>query len=256
MGFNLCTRWTWLFFICLALLFAACDSSKTASPLVNFIGSDCKNHANSSAVKAALITTENEQYAGLICIRWELKRDEKMRIDLINFRGACGAEYKGSAQLTGSSAVTLSVDNPSCTIAKCGNCSYDWSFDLEGIDSQSDVQITIAENACPEKQESRKYAFKVTTAQINSGVVCKYSDDSWSIHYLEAGSLHALCEGASGSTVSTDTGVRSCKGDLVCAEKGSIGPTCFQPCTADGDCPQQDGLYSCKEGLCLLRTTW
>lgn len=251
---------TWATIVLLLLpVLWGCNS--TSGKTVEFTGSECKNHLYMPAAPASSLYTveQSEPYQGLQCISWQLDDTNLFSIDLINFNGACGAQYVGDYKKGDSGELNLMVNNPGCMIAACGYCVYDWSFEVADV-QVADLTVNIAENACPEEDDYNvdTYTFEISKSDLEngSGITCSYKY----IGIFESpscGSLHQPCNLLDSDTDSNDDlcGVADtrCDDGYACAETADMKqPTCVAECTEDADCPLQP-LLSCEGGLCLLR---
>ena len=237
-------------------------TSSSSEKTVEFIGSECKSHlyVPSSRAPAQLYTMEqSEPYQGLQCVSWTRDDANTFSIDLINFNGACGAQYVGDYQKGDSGELTLMVNNPGCMIASCGYCVYDWSFEVEDV-TATELTINLAENACPEEEDYHvdTYTFEVSQSELEagSGITCSYKY----IDIFESpscGAMHQPCNQLESDTEGNDEicGVAAtrCNEGYTCAETADMKqPTCVAECVEDTDCPLQP-LLTCDNGLCLLK---
>lgn len=247
---------------CLLVLaaIAACGGSGTdapRSPVISFSSSACKKEA---AAKMAALRTfdlmaiEDEAgLDGLRCVAWKRVGASEMKLDLFNFDGACGATWLGDAAVAADGTLELHIDNPSCVVAKCGSCLYDWSFDVAGVPSDQPTTLAIAMNACPDTQ-----APVVTTVTLGAeaqGIVCGFAYygalQAEAVDLGTCGQIGMPCTGAylcgTGSPSTTGT----CAAGLACGDDGRSATEllCLVPCTTAADCPRTD-VWSCQSGLC------
>jgi hypothetical protein len=239
-----------------------CSSSSAESgKAVEFAGSECKSHLYMPPSPGpALYTMEqSEPYQGLQCVSWELDETGTFSVDLINFNGACGAQYVGDYRNGDAGELNLMVNNPGCMIANCGYCVYDWSFEVEEV-AATNLTINVLENACPEEKDYNvdTYTFEISEAELatGAGIACEYRD----IGIFESptcGTLHQPCNLLASDTGANDDicGVADtrCDAGYICVETEAMKqPTCVAECTEDEDCPLQP-LLTCDNGRCLLK---
>jgi hypothetical protein len=220
-----------------------------------FTSSPCKKSAAASTTATAgtgLKVIDNQAgLEGLECMAWQ-RGSADLQMDLFNFDGACGADWTGSAGVD-NGRVNLFIDNPSCMIASCGICMYDWSFTLgwAAIPANQSVPVSIQVSACPGSSTS------TTTTSIGaekSGIHCTlahYGALAWHASAKNlCGKAGMPCVGSSlcGSGSSSSTG--TCDAGLVCDSSAAANePRCLVPCQKDTDCPRTD-VWSCTSGLC------
>jgi hypothetical protein len=226
-----------------------------AGPLpVLFSSSPCKKSAATSTTTVpgvSLKVIDNQAgLDGLECIAWQ-RGSKDLQVDLVNFDGACGADWTGNG-VVASSGVTLAIDNPSCKIASCGICMYDWSFTLASpIPANQSVPVSIQVSSCPGSSTSTKTA---AIGAEESGIHCTFAHYGALTWHASAKSLcgkagmpcvgSSLC--GSGSPASTGT----CDAGLVCDSSAAQNePRCLVTCQTDADCPRTD-VWSCTSGLC------
>ncbi len=232
------------------------DGTSTTS----FAGGPCKKEvaAEQAALPTFLLSPWNgDDLMGLTCIAWapgDAAGD--VGLDLLNFPGACGAEWEGEGGVDGA-AVHLRVYNPGCMLAACGICIYDWSFGLDGVEDASAVDLVVEVDPCPGEQEPEVHSATLPGPLSTEGIVCRWTD-IWALewHSGEAGTcgeLHMPC-GDDEICGSLDPG--QCLGDLQCADRGDGDEVCLAPCVEDGDCLPA-GMMSCgDDGLCRLDEGW
>ena len=233
---------------------SGCPSEE--SNLVSFQGSACKKDAAFAEIMPLYSTFDSDELAGLQCVAWK-RADGGMKVDLINFSGACGADWHGKAVVDGD-RVTVTVENPRCMVADCGSCIYDWSFDVDGVDPEAAITVVAEQDTCPGEQEIDRVTATIP-AGAPEGIICNYASyGSLEWHAMstgESGMIHMPCVG---SEESEDGTAPPCDGDMVCAENGDGNETheiCLAPCTEEADCPHPD-LLSCQEGLCRIAEPW
>jgi hypothetical protein len=150
-------------------------------------------------------------------------------------------------------SIALGIDNPSCTVAHCGKCLYDWSFDIRGaIPTGQPVPINVTVNTC--KGQQAPVQVPTTIGAEEQGIACSFADYGGLLWQASAtstcGTLAMPCVGSSlcGSGSFTSTG--TCNAGLVCDSSAAPNePRCLVPCTTTQDCPRADA-WSCQGGLC------
>lgn len=242
----------------LALLLAAsaCGSDESGSSsgggnLVSFKGSACKKDSAGGAL------TVEEAQAGLQCIRWKPGASGAIAIELVNFAGACGAQWKGqSKEVDG--GVELRVVNPECLLAACGVCIYDWSFEVKAT-AGADLPLSVVTDPCPDEQPPTTVSTTLPLSTLEQGELCRYADHGalgWQASslgtcgkpYMPCKTTNGMCQGPSGDPP-CDTG-------LTCADGAKAGEqVCHAPCTGDAECVPA-GTLTCQDGLCRPAKPW
>ena len=223
----------------------------------SFSSSGCKKEvaAKMELARARSLQVINSEVGldGLRCVAWERVGDGEVKLDLYNFDSACGATWTGDGANAADGTLELHVSNPSCRIASCGTCLYDWSFDLHlGLPAGQVVGLAVAVDAC-EGQQATTHLAAAIGAEAN-GIRCElasYGAVNWQANAAgTCGSTGMPCVGSllcgSGSLTSTGT----CAAGLICDSSAAENePVCFVPCTTVADCPRAD-VYTCQTGLC------
>jgi hypothetical protein len=231
--------------------------SEAGAPLpALFTTSPCKKSASaniSTPPGVGLSVIDNQTgLDGLACVGWA-RGSTDAQIDLFNYAGSCGASWTGNGAVAADGSVKLTVDNPSCSLASCGTCMYDWSFTLRSpIPANQSVPLSIQVNPCPDR------AGTTTTATIGatkSGLRCTFANYGALGWHASAKDLCGkagmpckgtdLCRGGGSSTTLTcDTG-------LVCDSTVTRNEArCLIPCQTYADCPRTD-VWTCSDGLCV-----
>jgi hypothetical protein len=239
----------------LVALLSACGADDQ-STIVSFGSSACKketvNASRMAHIRSLLVIDNEAGLEGLRCVAWQ-RTSTGVRLDLYNFDGACGATWTGDGALAADGTLDLHVDNPSCIIAKCGSCLYDWSFTLNTpLPSGAAVPLVVSVDACAATQAATFVSSTLGPAE--SGITCTLADYGALNSQADAagtcGQAGMPCVGSllcgSGSFASTG----DCDDGLVCDSSAAPNePVCLVPCTTDADCPRQD-VYTCTTGLC------
>jgi hypothetical protein len=244
-----------------ALLPLACGGTETgnpaspAGPLTHFESSACKTDANAESgsngqTQQALVVASS--YDGLQCIEWEHGASAgDITLRLINFPGGCSVKWDGKATVDAPGTVDLELVNTGCTVARCGTCLYDATYDLTGITNAASLGVRIGYVDCPTMGDVR-WQFETTLAMGTSpsGITCRYAPLNSVLSSKACGGPNLLCGGASGICNSTP-----CPGDLVCAPVSADDQRCLAACTTDGDCSPA-GTLTCVAGLCRVAKPW
>lgn len=253
-----------VFFCCAGALivgFAVACTDSGADDLVAFQGSECKKESVSGFRSPMLFSRQEEPgLQGLQCLSWQTAADGEMDFDLLNFVGACGAQWEGRAKVADENRVELTVINPDCLIASCGSCIYDWSFTVTNIVPTTDLSVEIKKDTCPGEQEPEFDNATLQNASLLQGTLCRYvpwGALEWHVMSTgESGLLHMPCSDG-GETETDELDLSTCGPDMVC-ESLSPNPRekiCLAQCDEDTDCPLPD-LQTCQDGRCLLTSEW
>lgn len=237
----------------------ACSSSEPPAekPSDSFSSSACKKEKSptslASHIRTLRVISNESGLAGLRCVAWQRVSANELRLDLYNFNSACGATWTGNGTVAADGTLNLHIDNPSCNIARCGSCMYDWSFDLNvTIAAGGPVPVAISVNACAATQAPTTWSAVIGAEQ--SGIRCTLADYgslTWQASATNTcGTAGMPCVGSllCGSGQATSTG--TCGAGLVCDSSAAENqPVCLVPCTVQDDCPRPD-VWSCQSGLC------
>ena len=227
------------------------------SPQTTFATSACKKDTVAKSTMAhsygMMVINDQSGLDGLSCVAWQRLGANETKVDLYNYTGACGTTWVGDAAVAADGTLELHVDNPSCTIAKCGSCLYDWSFDVHAVvPPASATPVAIAIDTCQGQQATTLLSATLGTAE--TGISCTFADYgalNWQASATgTCGKAGMPCVGSllcgSGSFTSTGT----CDSGLVCDSSAAVNePRCLVPCTTTADCPRADA-WSCQAGLC------
>ena len=223
----------------------------------SFASSACKreqvSQSGTTFASNLMVITNEVGLEGLRCVAWQRVGSNELKIDLYNFDSACGATWAGSAALAADGMLELHIDNPSCAIARCGKCLYDWSFDLGlAVSAIQPTPVTITIDSCQGQQASM--VLSATIGVEDQGMHCTLADYG---AINEQASVAGTCGKAgwpcvgslfcgSGSFTSTGT----CDTGLTCDSSAAVNePRCLLPCASTADCPRPDA-WSCQSGLC------
>lgn len=261
----------WVTMMC-GLIAYSCMGTETqnpSDPLRSFKDSGCKKE-RSSAVNAtadtatasqSLVSTNySGETAGLKCIAWEILGDNRTKIDLYNFEGACGAQWSGQAATGTDGELQLALVNPQCLIASCGWCIYDWSFEVEGLDVSKALSVGLGIDTCPGERDVERFEATLPIDVETSGILCNYANFNalgWQAMALtECGTTGMPCQGTDMCDTATTPTELACAGDLVCADNGNSDERiCVKSCSTDEDCGSL-GVSACTDGLCRPKSNW
>jgi hypothetical protein len=240
-----------------ATLAWGCDGGGST---ISFESGPCKKEAaaEQAALPSFLLTTWNgDDLLGLTCIAWAPGAEAgDVGLDLLNFPGACGAEWEGEGGVDGTS-IDVRVYNPGCMLAACGTCIYDWAFGLEGVTEAASISLSIEISPCPEEQEPYFKSATLPGPLSVEGIVCRWTD-IWALdwHAGETGTCGALHMPCGAGGICAEGEAAQCDGDLECANRGDGELACLAPCVEDADC-LPSGMMSCgDDGLCRLDGGW
>lgn len=256
------------------LTILACNGTETQNPgnsggtLVTFGNSGCKKETLANALRSTQAETlgdsgvisYGEEVAGLKCFAWQTTAADSVKVSLVNFEEACGAEWQGNAEFEAEGALKLSLVNPQCRIAKCGTCIYDWSFEVRGVRAGENLPVTVNIDTCPGEQAIKTTNAELPLATQPQGILCRYANFSaigWQAMALgTCGTLGMPCTGTSMCSNTADASAQTCQGDLTCTDNGNPSEmVCVKPCTLDSDCGVT-GVQSCQSGLCRPKSAW
>jgi len=212
----------------------------------SFSTSACKKDEKISLSRAHVrglkVIQDESGLAGLRCVAWQ-RLANALKVDLYNFDGACGSKWTGDAAVLSDGTLALDIRDPSCAFTACGECLYDWSFDLNtSVASGVRVPATITVDPC-----ERLVPGSTLTEVIgdeDQGIHCMFADFS-------ALNLQAGATGTRGTSGMPCAGAaESCSEGLICDSSAAANqPRCLVSCANDVDCPRTD-VWSCQSGLC------
>jgi hypothetical protein len=261
-------------------LVICCSGTETSNPatpfggpptLARFANSGCKKEAKSAtatpyasgigmATQALDIGALATETAGLKCVAWETGASGTLSLGLINFEGACGAQWAGTATVD-AQGLTLGLVNPDCRKALCGWCIYDWTFDVNIAKHVSPLAVTIQIDTCPGTDPVQTKTVSLPVDTTPKGIVCNYANWNalgWQAMALgTCGAVGMPCLGTaglcSGSATPTAT---TCNAGLTCTMGAAATDSiCAKSCAAESDCGTS-GAQTCTSGLCRPKTAW
>ena len=238
---------------------AATDSGQAgaSAAATTFASSACKKDKVAKSAMAHLyglmVIDDQAGLDGLSCVAWRRVSAGETKIDLYNFTSACGATWAGDAALAASGTLELHVDNPSCVIARCGKCLYDWSFDVAAaIPANQATPVAITIDTCKGQQQPEQLSAALGAADV--GISCAFADYGALNEYASAvgtcGKAGMPCVGSLFCGTGSFTSSGTCDSGLVCDSSAAVNePRCLVPCATTADCPRSDA-WSCQSGLC------
>jgi hypothetical protein len=267
-------------FLVAALAVIDCGGTETSNPadpgqptLAGFVGSGCKKEKATSqpvswtrdigATRQALdVSALAGETAGLKCVAWETAASGTVSVGLINFEGACGAEWTGTATLD-AQGLMLGLVNPACKIALCGWCIYDWTFDVNLPKQTAPLPVTIRIDTCPggtQPVETKTLTLPIDTTP--KGIFCNYANINaltWQAGALSTcGGLGMPCIGYAGMCQGSANppATMTCNAGLTCTTGAAATESiCAKSCTAESDCGTS-GAQACTGGVCRPKTAW
>jgi hypothetical protein len=264
-------------------LLLCCGGTETSNPidpgqptptLTRFVGSGCKKETPAAASAQSVHRSGGDtarvsqaldvgalagETVGLRCVAWETVAPDTLSVALINFDGACGAQWKGAAKFD-AQGLTLGLVNPLCMIAACGTCIYDWTFDVHLATPSAPLPVAIQIDTCPGTQPIQTTTVSLPVDTAPSGIVCNYAEFGalgWQAMALgTCGTVGMPCNGTSMCSSSVTPPAPPCTAGLTCTAGQSADKTiCAKPCTVEADCGTS-GAQTCTAGLCRPKTPW
>lgn len=160
-----------------ALLLASCGGTETDNPLADFKRTGCKNHSE-TALTLAADTASSEPlpadtaHDGLYCFEYDYDEGEKLLdVHVYNYPSGCGSSFTGASATSREGWLTLSVQRSSCTVARCGSCLFDFSFQVADFELLGGHMVELVETGCegtPAEQEPESWILEAG-AQLESG---------------------------------------------------------------------------------------
>lgn len=216
------------------------ETDNPATALTAFTSSDCKGRQPDPGQQALLRASDAE---GLQCVAWERTGRGALTVRLLNFGLPCADEYFGRASFD-ADGVALSVHKDRCEVLRCGNCLFDFDFELSGVSGEAPLRLRFGSAACESAPVTYTDELTLPLDEAPSGTVCRpvpRNDAEWHGRVTGAcGSLNMPC----GSCDSADAS--SCGESLTCAAIATGDLRCLAACETDEDCQ----LTTCIAGLC------
>lgn len=249
-------------FLFYAFLVAGChsDDGNSGDSTVAFAGGPCKKEVHAKRIFWSLFTQADEAtLAGLKCVSYQQVTSDSLKIDLINFEGACGASWEGNAEVN-EAGLTLNIVNPQGDVASCGWCIFDWSFEVTGLDMSENLKMAIIIDTIPEDDDLETIELTLPTGDQTEGLLCQWAH--WHALEWQAGALgtcgttHMPCDKDGSKGVCGEVEDGPCNTGLACAAPyEGANSICMKSCEKDEDCPNTDALF-CEKGYCQLKSPW
>jgi hypothetical protein len=240
---------SWAFWITVV----ACSSSggtetdNPASLLRAFDSSECKTREAGDGAQGLTLASEVE---GLMCVEWERQEAGSLTVRLLNFSQACANEYLGRAAHGTDGTLELAVYADSCTGLKCGDCLFDFTYELAGIAADVALPVRLGHARCESEPTTYTHELTLPLDEEDSGIVCKLVEQSALEHYAQGsascGSLNMPC----GDCVTDEA---TCEAGLTCAEVAAGDARCLARCQSDADCPAD---LACQNDVCIAKAAW
>ena len=227
------------------------ETDNPASPLKDFSSSECKNKELAPGQQALIAESA---VAGLTCVEWERGAEGALALKVHNLGLPCGDTYLGKAGFSSDGALELSVYQDTCLVAKCGTCLFDFSYQLQGIDSERALELRVGSAVCDSEPTIYRDELALPIDEQDSGVVCRALERDYLSWYASGrgtcGSLNMPC----GSPDCRSADQTSCDEGLTCSELGSGDSRCLPDCASDDDCLA--GATTCIDGVCRPADGW
>jgi hypothetical protein len=171
-------------------------------------------------------------------------------VQIVNYRAGCGVEWTASSSLAEDGALELRIENPTCAVAGCGNCYYDFRarHELERI---GDVVIRLTEVECLEGYDDSVDEWHAALAERPHGMVCQATNDVEK-YFENPNTLpeqrhsYAVCgESARANSEALGTDYTVCSDGYSC-----VADRCVTPCASRDDCALL--AFECRDGFCQL----
>jgi hypothetical protein len=233
-------------------LLGACNGTDVGNPprgeLTRFDTSPCKKPSYDKGTQPLPAWQPDPAvYAGLTCVLWETTGDQ-LRVRVTNHQDGCGLDKGWEPRVkTSAEGVDLVLENPTCSVARCGNCIYDLAFDVRvpKLAERDPLQLRVLGSDCHDEQPVH-HTLSLPLATQASGASCSYTFENFSLFGMSSsGALHTRC----GDTV--ESGSVACNGG-VCTEVSPDKRLCLARCSTDADCQPED-VIECREGVCGLK---
>ncbi len=198
-----------------------------------------------------------DPYDGLECVGWSLEEGGSATIRLVNFTEACllpgDPAWEGAASLRGSNRLDLRVASADDVAPACGDCTYDWTFVVDGLSCESDLGVQLETSRCTACTARGPIVAVLPVTESPEGMICRYLIPLPESVAVPGTTNMPCCTDPGAPGCSTDT--TPCSGDLLCREVPPAGGLCVQPCTGDVDCAPGE-VMSCQGGICLPDGDW
>jgi hypothetical protein len=244
--------------IALSMSMCTTEGTETDNPVVDFDATECKTHGTALTLAtvartAAALDADPSAYDGLYCYAWETLEDGGLSIDVINFMGGCYVMWKLGASRVEGSQIDLGVANGYCSIAACGSCPYDFTFEIEGADLSQAAEVQLHQYDCKGGGDFATQPKVVLAIDAQpEGMLCR---PQRTVDLEDGcGRAHLPPCAESGSSKFGDC-EDDCGEGLACVDsEEQYGDLCYTACELDADCPLE--VESCQDGACRLRETF
>lgn len=205
-------------------------------------------------VSGSALTASSEFPVWLECVDWALDAEGNFAVQVVNFRGPCGVEWRAGAGIGGDGLrIELENADPGCAVAGCGNCIYDVRTEvfLDEAQRMSELPFTLARLPC-DGVNGRDSEWMLPMGDRPEGTSCVPADP-WAARSAadegvgRADTLYAPCADTGNIDPEADLeSLTDCSEGFECVEG-----RCLPPCSVDADCPL-DGALTCDAGFCRL----
>jgi hypothetical protein len=226
------------------------ETDNPASPLENFSSSGCKNKEPSPGQQALERETDAD---GLTCVEWARDTAGALDLKLYNFSEPCGETYLGKAAFDAAGALEVSVYQDTCAVARCGQCVFDFHFELQSVPADAPLALRIGSAICESQPTIFSDELTLPVDTQESGVVCRRLDRGALDDYAGTRGLCGAANMPCGAACSGAAG-ESCGTSATCTELAPSDSRCLTNCTTDDDCPS--GLTTCVDGACQAAASW
>jgi hypothetical protein len=217
--------------------------------LTDFSSSSCKTKPPGDSQQALVLASDAE---GLQCVEWEAQDDGVLRLRLLNFPEPCGKQYYGRVQRSAQGELEVSVYKDSCDVYRCGNCVYDFDFQLAHVATDEALRLRLGSATCASQPATFDEELTLPVDDEPSGIRCRpllgFPLQQYASARASCGERNMPC----GDCVSADS--TACAAGTTCRELESGDSRCLTSCTTDDDC--LPGLTSCVDGSCRAPDTW
>jgi len=232
------------------------DNPRKLGDLVSFDASACKKEAAEMSGRSSEALVTASDYDGLLCVEWETERNGALTLRVLNLNGGCSVPWEGSADVLSDGSVDLTLENPTCSVARCGWCLYDFRFTVRGAPAPSGLPLRVGTIACPGEEPTWDLALALPEDAASSGIVCRYAHpvayDEQLAREDRCGAKFGTC-GGEGAYCAL-SGPEPCQEGLAC-ETTNDGDRCLERCETDQDCSPL-AVSACVDGICRLAATF
>lgn len=225
------------------------ETDNPASVLDDFASSACKSEPAGGGQQALVSSSDAE---GLQCVEWEPKANGGLRLRLLNFPAPCGKLYLGRAERAADGALELSVYKDTCDLYRCGNCVFDFDFDLVNVPLDAPLTLRVGSAVCRSQSPTFEDELTLPLDSAPDGIRCRALRSDELVNYASSrgscGERNMPCGDC------TSAAPAACAAGLSCWELASGDSRCLTPCGGDVDC--LPGLTTCQDGACRAAGAW